>query len=174
MGKIEEILRSESRPKERQKELADSLCSGKIKPKEFINFFKSAGDVDKGSCADAMKRVSAQKPAVLAPYIGVLVEYINYRAPRVKWGVSEAVGNLAGKYPDRAAGAVPSLLLNAVESKVNTTVVRWCAAYALSEIAKHCKKARKELVPEIMRIAENETNTGVKNVYLKALKIIGK
>jgi hypothetical protein len=35
-------------------------------------------------------------------------------------------------------------LQNTVENKENTTVIRWCAAYGLSEIAKHNTKAQKE------------------------------
>ena len=60
------------------------------------------------------------------------------------------------------------------ENKINTTVIRWGAAYSLSEIAKHSIKAQKELVPRIKEIVRKEKNNGVKNVYLKALKIIEK
>jgi len=121
-----------------------------------------------------MKHISEQKPEILAPYIGLLVEYINYKAPRVKWGVSEAIGNLAKKYPDRVVKAIPYLLQNTVENKINTTVIRWCAAYGLSEIAKYNTRAQKELIPRINEIIKKEKNNGVNNVYLKALKCIEK
>ena len=52
---------------------------------------------------------------------------------------------------------------------MNTTVIRWCAAYGLSEIAKHNTKIRKELIPKIKEIVEKEKNNGVKNVCLKAI-----
>jgi hypothetical protein len=84
MGKIEEILHSNLKPKEKKTKLVETVCNGKIQDKEFIEFFKSASDVDKGTCADAMKHISEQKPEILAPYIDILVEYINYKAPRVK------------------------------------------------------------------------------------------
>ncbi len=174
MSKIEEILHSNLKPKEKQTKLVETVCNGKIQDKEFIEFFKSASDVDKGTCSDAMKHISEQKPEILAPFIEILVEYINYKAPRVKWGVQEAIGNLAKKYPDNVIQAIPYLLQNTVENNMNTTVIRWCAAYGLSEIAKHNTKAQKELILRIKKIVENEKNNGVKNVYLKALKEIEK
>jgi hypothetical protein len=174
MGKIEEILQSNLKPKEKQTTLVDAVCNGKIKDKEFIEYFKLASDVDKGTCTAVMKHISEQKPEILAPYIDLLMDYINYKAPRVKWGVSEAIGNLAKKYPDKVVKAIPYLLQNTVENKINTTVIRWCAAYGLSEIAKYNTRAQKELIPIINEIIKKEKNNGVKNVYLKALKCIEK
>ncbi|VVB62241.1 Uncharacterised protein [uncultured archaeon] len=169
MKKIEEILKSKIKPKEKQLKLVEVVCNDKINDKEFIEFFQSASDVDKGTCADVMKHVSEQKPEILAPFIDVLVEYINYKAPRVKWGVPESIGNMAKKFPDKVEKAIPKLLLN---TKDESTVVRWCAGYALSEIAKYNTKKQKELISIFSDIVKKEKNTGVKNVYLKALKII--
>lgn len=151
----------------------EAVCSGAIDARTFIAFFKNASDVDKGTCADVMKHVSAQKPAILAKHIDLLVSHVNHRAPRVIWGVQEALGNLAAKYPGKAAKAVPNLLRNTVENRVNTTVIRWCAAYALAEITKHSSAARKDLVPKLRAIAGKEKNNGVRNVYLRALKSAG-
>jgi hypothetical protein len=170
MSDIETILRSAMEPKEKQNALVEALCSGTIAGREFIDFFISASYVDKGSCADAMKHIAERDPEILAPYIDTLVPYINHKAPRVKWGVSEAIGNCAGKYPDKTAVAIPYLMRNTVDNGINTTVVRWCAAFSLSEIALPCTKARKVLVPEIKKLAEKEKNNGVRNVYLKALQ----
>ncbi len=172
MNKIEEILRSNLKPKEIQIKLVETLCHGKIKDNEFIEFFKSASDRDKGTCADVMKHISDEKPEILGPYIDILVEYINYKTPRVKWGIAEAMGNLAKKYPDKVVLAIPYLLKNTIENKINTTVIRWCAAFSLSEILKNNIKIRKNLIPRIKKIITKEKNNGVKNVYLRALKII--
>jgi hypothetical protein len=118
-----------------------------------------------------MKYVSEQKPEILAPFIDDLLEYINYKAPRVKWGVPESIGNMAKKYPDKVEKAIPKLLQN---TKDKSTVVRWCAAYALSEIAKYNSKKQKELVSIFLDIVKKEKNNGVKNVYMKTLKILQK
>lgn len=174
MNKIEEILQSKIKPKEKQIKLVEAVVSGKIPIKEFMVFFESAKDTDKGTCADVMKHISAQKPALLAPYIDTLVEYINYGLPRVKWGVPQAIGNMAKDYPDKVAKAVPNLLKNTTDDKVNTTVIRWCAAFALSEIAKHNSKTRKQLLPIFDKMIKKEQNNGVKSIYVKALRIIGK
>jgi len=93
MTKIDEILQSKIKPKEKQTKLVEAVVSGKIPFKEFMAFFEAAKDTDKGTCADVMKHVSAQKPALLAPYIDTLIEYVNFELPRVKWGVPEAIGN---------------------------------------------------------------------------------
>jgi hypothetical protein len=121
-----------------------------------------------------MKHISAQKPVLLAPFIDVLLKYINYELPRVKWGVPEAIGIMSKDYPDKVAKAIPNLLKNTTDDKINTTVIKWCAAFALSEIAKHNPKTRKQLVPIFEMIIKNEKNNGVKNVYVKALKAIEK
>jgi hypothetical protein len=86
--------------------------------------------VDKGTCADVMKHVSTHSPELLVPYIDVLVNYINYKAPRVKWGVPEAIGNLAQKYPEKTEKAIPYLIKNIADNPINTTVIKWCAAFA--------------------------------------------
>lgn len=172
MSIIEEILQSDLKPKEKQTKLVEAVNSGKVKIKEFIDFFKTAPDVAKGTCADVMKHVSAAKPDAFLPYVDDLINYINYKAPRVKWGVPETIGNIAKKYPKKVEKAIPYLLKNTVENKENTTVIRWCAAYALSEIAKSSKNS--ELIKKIKTISSKEKNSGVKNVYLKALKEIEK
>ena len=169
--KIQEILQSKQKPKEKLISLVEAVKQKEIPAEEFMEYFKSASDVEKGTCADAMKHISKDKPEILVPYIDELIGYINYETPRVKWGVPEAIGNLAQRYPEEVEKAIPKLLIN---TKDTGTVIRWCAAYALSEIAKYNTKAQKELIPKIKGILEKEENNGVKNVYLKALKVIEK
>jgi len=172
MPQIEEIIQSKIKPKEKQTRLVEALIDGIISTRELMDYFVTASDVDKGTCADVMKNVSAQNPTLLAPYIDILLEYINSPLPRVKWGVPEAIGNMARRYPEETAKAIPYLLKNTTDEIENTTVIKWCAAYALAEIAKSSTKSRKELLPIFNEITEKEKNNGVKNVYLKAMKLI--
>ncbi|MDD5748870.1 MAG: hypothetical protein PHP64_07500 [Actinomycetota bacterium] len=174
MSKIDEILQSKIKPKEKQIRLVEAVCQKKITVKEFIGYFVAASDVNKGACADAMKHISASNPEILASYIDTLLPYINYKLPRVNWGVQEAIGNMAMDYPDKVAKAIPYLLKNTTDDKINTTVIKWCAAFALSEIAKNNPKTRKQLLPIFEKIIKSEENNGVKNVYLKTLKILEK
>jgi len=174
MTKTEDILGLKIKPKEKQTKLVDAIISKNISGKEFIEFFQSASDVDKGTCADAMKHISVEHPEILMHYLDILIDHINYKAPRVKWGVPEAIGNMAKAYPEKAAKAIDYLLKNTTDDKINTTVIKWCAAYALSEIAKYHSEARKRLLPSFEKIIETEKNNGVKNVYVKAIKAINK
>ncbi len=172
MSIVEDVLRSRKKPKEKQVRLVEAVVSKEIPAKEFIAFFESASDIDKGTCADVMKHVSAKNPALLAPFINTLVKYVNYKAPRVKWGVPEAIGNLSRKYPKETAKAIPFLLKNITDDPQNSTVVKWCAAFALTEIAKHNVGTRTELMPIFEKAIRREKNNGVKNVFLKAQKAI--
>ncbi len=116
-----------------------------------------------------MKHVSKNRPDIIAPYIEDMVRYIDYRVPRVRWGIPEAIGNMAKRFPNEVVKAIPKLLVN---TKDDGTVVRWCAAFALSEIVRNNPRVSPELVPKIEETVKNEQNNGVKNVYLKALKTI--
>ncbi len=51
--------------------------------------------MEKGTCADVMKHVTKDNSEIALPYVDVLAQYINYKAPRVKWGVQESIGNIA-------------------------------------------------------------------------------
>jgi hypothetical protein len=167
MNVTDEIRNWEGKPKELVAFLTESVEKDEKLFAQLIEILKSGSDVDKGTVADVMKHVSKNKPEMVAPYIDDLVDYINYKAPRVKWGVPETIGNLAQKYPSEVEKAIPRLLVN---TKDKSTVVRWCAAFALTEIAKSNPTIRKELGSKIEEIVQNEKNNGVKNVYLKALR----
>ncbi len=116
MGKTEDILGLEIRPKEKQTKLVEAIVSGKIAMEDFIPFFIDASGVNKGTCADVMKHVSAEKPELLAPYIDVLMKYINYKVPRVQWGVPEAIGNMAKEYPKQTEKAIKAEKNNGVKN----------------------------------------------------------
>lgn len=171
---IEPILRSTIKPKEKQTLLVEALISKDIQAKDFVLFFESASDVDKGTCADVIKNVTKSDPALLIPFIDILVNHINYKAPRVKWGIPEAIGNMAKDFPNKTEKAIPFLLQNISDDVQNTTVIRWCASYALTEIAKYNARTRKQLIPVFEKAILEENNNGVRNVYIKALKTIEK
>jgi hypothetical protein len=168
---LEEIREWKGKPKELVAFLVKNVKEDKTLFAQLVDCLKTGSEVEKGTCADVIKNVTKDKPEIAAPYVDEMIEYINYKAPRVKWGVPESIGNIAQKFPDKVENAVPNLLINTTD---DSTVVRWCAAYALSEIVKSNSKIRGTLVPKIEKIVKNETNNGVKNVYLKALKVIEK
>lgn len=83
----------------------------------------------------------------------------------------EQVATRAPKYPYQVEKAIPKLLENL---KDKSTVVRWCAAFALTEIAKYNSGKQNELAGISQKLIPTEQNNGVRNVYLKALKKIEK
>jgi hypothetical protein len=167
----EEVRNWNGKPKELVEFLTEKISNDNALFPQVIEILKTGSKVEKGTCADVIEHLSSGNHELVVSYIDDLIEYINYDAPRVKWGIPEAIGNLSEKYPVKAEKAIPKLLIN---TKDESTVVRWCAAFAISEIAKNNTSARNTLVPKMQEIAKSEKNNGVKNVYLKALKKINK
>ena len=168
---LRDVLDSNLKHKEKVTKITEDIYKNNEKFKELIELFRSGNDVTKGTCAEVMKFVSQQTPEVFPPYLDELIEYINYKAPRVKWGIPEAIGHLAKTYPDKVTKAVPKLLEN---TKNESTVVRWCSAFGLSNIAKYNLELQDRLLEKFKQIIEIEQNNGVKNVYLRILKQIKK
>jgi hypothetical protein len=166
-----EIMSSEMKHKEQVDVMTAMVKSDQTALVELFDILKHGTDVQKGTAAEVMKFVSKDKPDIMVPYIATLIEYIDYKAPRVRWGCPEAIGNLAPKYPHEVEGAIPKLLENLNDT---STVVRWCAAFALTEIAKYNLKKQDELVIIVRDLITVEQNNGVRNVYIKALKDIEK
>jgi hypothetical protein len=170
MSNIDEIIQLKIKPMEIQAKLVEAVIQKTVSIQDFIKYFESAPKVTKGICADVMEQVSKQDPHILAPYISILIPYINYDLPKVKWGIPEAIGNMAKNYPEQVTAAIPDLLKNTTNEKINTTVIKWCAAFALIEIAKYNLRARNQLIPAFNQLIQSEENNGVKNMYIKAMK----
>jgi hypothetical protein len=168
---IKDTLGSDLKHKEKVAKISEQVGSDKMLVAQLFDLLKNGSDVEKGTAAEVMKFVSRDHPDLMLPYIDVLIEYIDYKAPRVKWGCPESIGNIAKSYPDKVEGAIPKLFKNLND---DSTVVRWCAAFALAEIAKYNKKRQKDLTSKFNELIETEKNNGVKNVFKKALKDIEK
>ena len=57
-----------------------------------------------------------------------------------------------------------------LQTEHSGTVVRWSAAYALSEILKLKTNANKTLLPTIESIIDKEEKDSIKKIYRKAIK----
>lgn len=169
MKLLDEIRNSNKKPKELLTYLSEKVKKDKNLLNDFSECLKNGSPVEKGICMEVLEFVSQEKPELVIPYIDEVIIYLNYAAPRVKWESARVIGNLAVKYPEKAAYAIDKLMIN---TKDKGTVVRWATAFALGEIVKHNKNVQKELVKKIEDIVKKEQNNGVKNVYLKALKMI--
>ncbi len=171
MSKIEEILQSELKPKEKIGRLAEEISKNNKLIAEIVKCFENVSAGDQGNLIESLEHVSQKNPEMVASYIDFVLGCLNNKAPRIKWEAARTIANLAKQFSDDASKAIPALLKN---TGVKGTVVRWSTALALGEIAKYNREARKQLLPAIEKIMKNETGNGVKNVYLKALKVIGK
>jgi hypothetical protein len=169
--KLSEVLSEKIKPKEKVDKITFMVLEEPSRIKELMQNFVEGSDVEKGTYATVMKHVSEKNPEIIEPYIEDLFDYINHKSNRVKWGIPETIGNLAENYPIRVENAIPSLLVN---TKDKSTVVRWCAAYALSRIMIHNSGKRDKLLEKIDEILSQEKNNGVRNVYLNAIKRIQK
>lgn len=170
MSKIQEIVDSKIKPKEKTMRLAKAIKDKNLLD-EVVEIFPNLGDPEKGTVLSGITEISRKDPQFVAPLLNFLIDHINYKANRVKWEAAESVGNLAKVDPEKAVSAIPNFKKLA---KDPGTVIRWSAAYGLTEIAKVNLEARVKLMPFFKQQIASEKNNGVKNVYVKALKIMEK
>jgi hypothetical protein len=171
MEKIRKILETKCKPKEKAALLVQALKAGDIIISDLLEFYKTAKDPEKGFCMSGLTAITRDNPQYIKDHIDFVIGQIGHKAHRVKWESSETVANISIAYPKEVAKAIP-LLLNNYENE--STVVRWSAALALTEIAKHNPEIRKKLIPFIIQMSKEEMQNGVKQLFVKALKWIEK
>ena len=168
---LTEILKEKLKPKEKTAKLADALKADPKAMDELQALWKTAKDPDKGTLLSAITLIETENPAFVGDHLDFVIAQIGHKAPRVKWESSETVGHASKVFPDKVMTAIPALLAN---TSFDGTVVRWSAAFALSEIVKNVPASRDELVPKIKTILEHETQHGIQVVYQKVLKALDK
>ncbi|MEA1936557.1 MAG: hypothetical protein U9N04_00390 [Patescibacteria group bacterium] len=164
MNTIQKTLQAKIKPKEKVILLTEKIKKDKKLFKELMEILETGTDVEKGTCADAIKHITKDNTEIAKLHINEIIGYINSDVTRVKWGVPEAIGNMAEKFPEEIAEAIPKLFVNL---KKSSTVIRWCAAYGLTKIAKYNSKEAKTLLPKFKEIIRKEKNNGVKSVFVK-------
>jgi len=168
---LDEIRGSDKKPKALLIYLSEKVKKDKSLLKDFSDCLKNATTVEKGTLMEILEYASKNDPDSAISHLDEVINHLNFDAPRVKWEAARVIANLSQRYPEKVAKAIDKLLTNANNKG---TVVRWSSAFALGEIAKYNKKIKTELVKKIENLSKKEQNNGVKNVYLKALKIINK
>ena len=86
MKVIDEVREWKGKPKELVTFLTKSVKDTTLFA-QLVDCLKNGSDVEKGTCAEVMKNVTQDEPEIATPYINEMIEFINYKAPRVKWGV---------------------------------------------------------------------------------------
>ena len=156
------------KPKERTEQLCQLVSEGTISVPDLIAFAKTAKDPVKATCIESLEFATKVKPGILKEGELVwVVECLGEKSPRIKWESAKVTGNVIHLFPGQVPFAVKKLLDN---TESDGTVVRWAAAYALSQILQLNGKINNELVPAIETIAANEEKNSIKKIYLGALK----
>jgi len=169
MRKIEEILQSKLKPKEKITLLAEEIKKDKKFVNEIVGYFESVSAGNQGHLIESLEYASQNNPECVAAHLDFVIKQLENKAPRVKWEAARIIANLSGKFSQQTQKAIPNLLKNTQDKG---TVVRWSVAFALGEIVKHNPKTRKQLLPIFEKLLKSEENIGVKNVYVKSLKAI--
>ncbi|HJX50762.1 hypothetical protein A2Y99_05305 [Candidatus Gottesmanbacteria bacterium RBG_13_37_7] len=164
---LEEIRKSDRKPKDLLNYLTELIRKDKKLLQDLEVSIQSTKDAERGICMEALEYITHENPEYAAPHLKTIITSLSDKAPRVKWEAARIMGNIAKKYSEEALGAIPNLMKNTNDKG---TVVRWSAAFGLTEIAIYNSKAANKLIPEFEKIIKKEKNNGVKNVYLKALK----
>lgn len=167
--KIEELLNDKSlKPKIKTETLSKWLLDKKVSTDELIAFAQSAKDSPKATCIEAMEFATKQNPSIAnEKCLNFVTQTLTEKAPRVKWESAKVIGNIAHLFPTKLDKPIDNLLTN---SEHTGTVVRWAAAFALSEILKLNTKLNKELLPAVDSIIKREDRDSIKKIYQKALK----
>jgi len=168
---LAEIRSWKGKPAALNERLVGMVANDRSLVQAIFKAMDAGNDKEKGVCLEVLEAVTAKHPDWCAGRLPAVIKFIDHKAPRVKWESSRVVANLAPKYPQEAAKAIPMLLANTSDKG---TVVRWSAAFALGEIMKHNETERKSLLAKIEVILKKEQNNGVRNVYLKAMKTVGR
>ena len=137
----------------------------------MVPMAQNAKEPIKGTLIEAIEYATQQKPQVVnANCFHFVTEQLESKAPRVKWESAKVIGNTAKLFPKLLPQAIEKLIVN---TNHEGTVVRWSAAFALSEIIKINSGLNKDLVPALQNICEREEKDSIKKIYLKAFKNIG-
>lgn len=168
---LDELLKDKTiKPREKTEMISRWLLDKTLSPKELIEFASKGKDPAKATCIESLEFATKQKPDIADEDVLTFVtQTLTDKAPRIKWESAKVVGNIAHLFPSRLDDAIANLLANADHTG---TVVRWSAAFALSEILKIKTKHNKDLLPAIEVISEREEKNSIKNIYAAGVKTI--
>ena len=171
MSIISETLKFEMPPKEKVLLLVKQMKGRSDLLIEMADYCQSAKDADKGICLAAVNHITKDDPTFVKNHLDFIISQIDNKSAQVKLEVSEIIANASKAFPDQVVKAIPRLM---EISKDEGTIVRWGAAYGLTEIAKNNPKTRKELIRFFKTEAKKEKQSSVRNLYLEALTALVK
>ena len=166
---IEKILNDNSIKRiEKRNSIISSIFEGKINFKEIDNAIKDLSVKDISIVLEAIEDISRNKNFVMEEeYLHLAEKFILSNDNSCKREASRIIGNLVEKFPNVLNETIEAILIN---TKDCGTVIRWASAYALAKIIIIPQYSKSSLFQQVKRICEDETENGVKNQYIKALK----
>ncbi len=168
---IELLFKDKSfKPKERTEQLSRLIEQQKIGVDELVAFAKLAKEPVKAGCIESLEHVTKTHPEhMTSTALSFVIDSLAAKAPRVKWESARVIGNCIHLFPANIPGAVTKLLDN---TEHEGTVVRWSAAFALSQILLLKTGINSQLVSAAEAIVAREEKNSIKKIYLAALKKI--
>lgn len=158
----------EKKPKEKIEQIRVWVIEGKLSIVELIDFAKISKDPIKASCIEALEFITSENSNFgTNDMLEFAIMSLKEKAPRIKWESAKVIGNIAMHFPNKLDNAIINLLDN---SEHQGTVVRWSAAYALTEIFKINNAFQNILLPSFKAILEREEKESIKKIYLKSIK----
>lgn len=136
MNLLEEIRKSDKKPKELNEYIAKLIVEKHPSRKDFSEALSSGNDKERGTLVEALEYATQKDPKIAKPYIPDIISCLEDKAPRVKWEASRVIGNIAKKFPKEAESSIDKLMKNTTDKG---TIVRWSTAFALGEIVKYNK-----------------------------------
>jgi hypothetical protein len=156
------------RPSAKTGILATALQSHQLSQEDLIAFAATAKDAVLGTCVESLEYVTKTDPAfVTSATLGFVITRIADNAPRVKLESARVTGNVIRLFPEMAEKAIAALLPNTAHEG---TVVRWSAAFALSQILLLRLSLNDTLIPAAANIMDQEEKNSIKKIYAAALK----
>lgn len=168
MGIAERLTSKEWKAKEKTAWLAESLLDGQADMAEVLEFAVAAKEPDIANCMEACEYATSRNAELATPeLLGFATRHLGAKAPRLRWESGKVIGNIARLYPDRLEPAVAGLRENA---KHEGAVVRWSAAYALTQILQLPLYRDNDLFRTMLgEIRDTEEKDSIKKLYAKAL-----
>ncbi|MGL5889841.1 MAG: hypothetical protein ACRC3B_08145 [Bacteroidia bacterium] len=168
---IAEIIADKAtKAKEKTELLSQMLLAKSISSKQLIDFAQAAKDPAKATCIEALEFATKQQPGIADEHCFAFVtQTLSAKAPRIKWESAKVIGNTAHLFPKKLDEAIAALLAN---TEHTGTVVRWSAAFALSEILKLKTKHNAVLLPALETISEREEKNSIRKIYQAAFKTL--
>lgn len=168
---FEEIINNKSfKPKEKTEALSRWLLENPGQLDELLRYAGTAKDPVKATCIEAIEYATKESPDVSAlSCLQFVTQTLTEKAPRVKWESAKVIGNIAHLYPGHLGEATRNLLTN---TEHKGTVVRWSAAFALTQIVKVDPVKNEDLILALEAVCGREEKNSIRKIYADALKRI--